>query len=165
MGEIDEENPCPQCGESTASLTERTEKDFKPVIPKDLQYDFKGGVEIRENKFIPKTAQERYETRKSETAQKRVSQNIPLDSILPTIENAVLDPASLKVYFQLSIEYQIILDKASNYQEGAYSWNMILPDRLQSYGLTEDTWDKISSIGDNDQAIQKHLSQLLKKIF
>ena len=164
MGEIDEENPCTHCG-NVASLTERTEKDFKPIIPKDLQYDFKGGVGDRENKFIPKTAQERYETRKSETAQKRVSQNIPLDSILPTIENAVLDPASLKVYFQLSIEYQIILDKASNYQEGAYSWNMILPDRLQSYGLTEDTWDKISSIGDNDKAIQKHLSQLLKKIF
>ncbi len=164
MGEIDEDNPCTHCG-NIASLTERTEKDFKPIIPKDLQYDFRGGVGTSENKFIPKTAQERYETRRSETAQKRVSQNIPLDAILPTIKNATLDPASQKVYFQLSIEYQIILDKAPNYQEGAYSWNTILPDRLQSYGLTEDTWDKISSIGDNDKAIQEHLSQLLKKIF
>ncbi len=168
--EIDKDNPCPHCG-NTESLTERTETDIKPVIPEDLQYDFKKGEDDLNNKFIPRTLQEIYENINSSSidlkriAPKRVSQDIPLDSIIPTIDNVSLDPASQKVYFQLSIEYQIILDKAPNYQEGVYRWNLLLPDRLQSYGLTEDAWKIISAIGDLDDKIQEHLSYLLKKIF
>ncbi|MFX0086293.1 MAG: hypothetical protein ACFFAU_11475 [Candidatus Hodarchaeota archaeon] len=168
--EIDKDNPCPHCG-NTESLTERKEVDFKPVIPEDLQYDFKKGEEDLNNKFIPRTPKELYGTINyspfvlPKPAPKRVSQDIPLDSIIPTIDNVSLDPASQKVYFQLSIEYQIILDKAPNYQEGVYRWKLLLPDRLQSYGLTEDVWKRISAIGDLDDKIQEHLNYLLKKIF
>jgi hypothetical protein len=168
--EIDKDNPCPHCG-NTESLTERTDDDFKPVIPEDLQYDFSKGGGNQNNRFIPMTPQEIYRTTNltnvdiPRTAPKRVSQDIPLESIIPTIENVSLDPASQKVYFQLSIEYQIILDKAPNYQEGVYRWNLLLPDRLQSYGLTEDAWHKISAIGDADDKIQEYLSHLLRRIF
>ena len=172
MGDIDKGNPCPHCG-NTQSLTERTEEDFKPVIPEDLQYRFDRQVKDPENKFIPKTAQEIYRTTPEDksgvdlgnSSPKQISQDIPLDPIRPTIENASLDPASQKMYYQLSIEYQIILDRAPNYQEGAYRWNLLLPDRLRSYGLTEDAWQNISSIGDSDPNIQKQLNFILKKIF
>ncbi len=172
MGEIDKDNPCPHCG-ITQSLTERTEEDFKPVIPEELQYRFDREGKDPGNKFIPKTAQEIYRTTPEDkssadldqSAPKRVSQDIPLDPILPTIENASLDPASQKVYYQLSIEYQIILDRAPNYQEGVYRWSLLLPDRLQNYGLTEDAWQNISSTGDSDPKIQEHLGLILRKIF
>ena len=172
MGELDKGNPCPHCG-NTQSLTERTEEDFKPVIPKELQYNFDSKIKDLNNTYVPKTAQKvngttPEVTMSSDTAQpvqKRISQDIPLDPILPTIKNASLDPASQKVYYQLSIEYQIILDRAPNYQEGVYRWNLLLPDRLQSYGLTEDAWQNISSVGDSDPKIQAQLSLILRKIF
>ncbi|MHA2304946.1 MAG: hypothetical protein ACXACU_06085 [Candidatus Hodarchaeales archaeon] len=182
MGEIDKSNPCPHCG-TAQSLTEREEEDFKPVIPEDLQYRFdqreKDPINIYIPKsdptdiYLPKSLQKIYgttprvttSTDKAQPAQKRISQDIPLDHVLPTIENASLDPASQKVYYQLSIEYQIILDRAPNYQEGVFRWSLLLPDRLQSYGLTEDAWYNISSTGDRDPLIQKQLSLILKKIF
>lgn len=96
---------------------------------------------------------------------KRVSQDIPLEDILPIIENVSLDPASQKVYFQLSIEFQIILNNAPNYREGLYRWSLLLPERLQNYGLTEEAWGEIARQGDADAKIQENLTHLIKKIF
>ena len=70
-----------------------------------------------------------------------------------------------KVYLQLSLEFRIILDKAPNYQEGMRNWTLILQERLQSYGITRETWDRISSIGDKDQGLQDYLKVLIRKIF
>ena len=176
---LDEDNPCPHCG-NIQTLTDRTEDDFKPIIPKDLQYDFRGEMGANSNIFIPPTPQEIHGNesglpkppgmdtdlpRPPQPAMKRISQDIPLDNIIPTIEDVSLDPASQKVYFQLSIEFQIILNKASNYRQGLFRWNLLLPDRLQEYGLTVEAWKGIAAQGDADERIQEQLNRLLRSIF
>lgn len=208
MMKLDEDNPCPHCG-NIETLTDRTEDEFKPIIPQELQYNFGKKETDSLNVYIPPTPQEMYgthispsepqktvaspldsqetglslsesqkvvgppEPQETETglplppkvAKKRMSQDIPLDSIIPTIDGVSLDPASQKVYFQLSIEFQIILNNASNYREGLSRWKVLLPDRLQNYGLTEDAWEKITQQGDTDEKIQEHLTNLIKVIF
>ena len=77
----------------------------------------------------------------------------------------ILPITEQKVYLQLSLEFRIILNKAPNYQDGMRNWILILQERLQSYGLTRENWDRISSIGDQDPALQKYLDQLIGKIF
>ncbi|MHA1972520.1 MAG: hypothetical protein ACTSW1_05995 [Candidatus Hodarchaeales archaeon] len=174
---LDEKNPCPHCG-STEALTKKN-IEVKPVIPKDLQYDFARDTQTSPGLYHPSVQKEIYETPFPKSSDlvgslselgikqtpKRVSQNLPLESLFPDLKNVSLDPASLKVYFQLSIEFQIILDKALNYQEGMYRWNLLLPDRLQEYGLTLEAWEHISSLGDNDPVIQEQLNAIIKKIF
>lgn len=169
----EDEFVCPHCG-SQATLTERTENDFKAIIPKDLQYNWQKGVKETTNVYLPPSPQELYSDKpttdlssQANITQKRVSQNIPLESILPTVEDpsVKLDPASQRVYYQLSIEFQIVLDKASNYRDGVHRWNLILPDRLQNYGLTKEAWERISRTGDSDPKIQEQLNKILKRIF
>ncbi|MHA2202726.1 MAG: hypothetical protein ACW991_03475 [Candidatus Hodarchaeales archaeon] len=180
---MDEDNPCPHCG-NIETLTDRNDGEFKPVIPKDLQYDFHKEVGDQSNIFVAPTPQEIYgegdsstddslpgppqsiqANTQSEGSPTRISQDIPLEPLIPTLDNVSLDPASQKVYFQLSIEFQIILNKASNYRQGVFRWNLLLPDRLQEYGLTIEAWQKIAAKGDADEKIQEHLNQLLRSIF
>ncbi len=171
---LDEDNPCPHCG-NMETLTDRLEEDFRPVIPKDMQFDFHKEIGDDTNIYIAPTPQETYGTEGElpkppemqetpDLAPKRVSQDIPLEDIFPIIENVSLDPASQKVYFQLSIEFQLILNKASNYRQGLFRWNLLLPERLQEYGLTEEAWQKIAAMGDGDEKIQEQLNRLLKSI-
>ncbi len=171
---LDEDNPCPHCG-SFKTLSERTEKDFKTIIPADLQYDWTKDITDNSNIYRAPTSQETFTPPKKEFPSKkdisvitpitkRVSLDLPLNTILQTIEHPRLDPASQKVYYQLSVEFQIILDKAPNYREGVYRWNLLLPDRLQAYGLTNDAWNRISRIGDSDPKIQEHLNHILKEL-
>lgn len=165
---LDEDNPCPHCG-SIETLSERTEKDFKAVIPADLQYDWQKDITDDSNVYRVPTPQEMYSPPKKRISvitpvQKRVSLDLPLNSILQTVDHPTLDPASQKVYYQLSVEFQIILDKAPNYREGVYRWNLMLSDRLQEYGLTQDAWNRISSIGDTDPKIQEQLNEILKRL-
>jgi hypothetical protein len=209
---LDEDNPCPHCG-NIETLTDRTDDDFKPVIPEDLQFDFKKGAGAKNNVFVAPTLQEIYgepdsptdtglprppqpvqsknqselpkvsqlppnaypeglpappqpaQFEQTESSPTRISQDVPLESLFPTLENVSLDPASQKVYFQLSIEFQIILNKASNYRQGMFRWNLLLPDRLQEYGLTEEAWHIIAAQGDADERIQEHLNKILRAIF
>ena len=210
---LDEDNPCPHCG-NIETLTDRTDKDFKPVIPQDLQFDFQKGVKAKSNVFISPTPQEIYgdsdsstneelpgppqpvqpnqsmelegpprplesisypeglpippqpvHSSKPESSPTPISQDVPLESLFPTLDDVSLDPASQKVYFQLSVEFQIILNKASNYRQGMYRWNLLLPDRLQEYGLTEEVWQMIAAQGDADEKIQEQLSKILRAIF
>lgn len=196
---LDEDNPCPHCG-NIETLTERNDNEFKPVIPEDLQFDFRKGVGDKSNVFIAPTFQELYGKNGSfanketnshseglskplqpsesnsyregmpippqpENSPTHISQDIPLDSLFPILEDVSLDPASQKVYFQLSIEFQIILNKASNYRQGMYRWNLLLPDRLQEYGLTEEAWQMIAAQGDADEKIQEQLNKMLRAIF
>ncbi|MHA2246953.1 MAG: hypothetical protein ACXADY_18555 [Candidatus Hodarchaeales archaeon] len=172
---LDEDNPCPHCG-NVETLTDRNEDDFQAIIPQNLQFDFKKEISDERNVFSANNQQE-IDSNDVNSADidlpeppvivaKRISQDIPLESIMPKkLEGVSLDPASLRVYFQLSIEFQIILDKSANYRDGLYSWNLLLPERLQSYGLTNDSWKIISSVGDSDKEIQKHLTILIKKLF
>jgi len=70
-----------------------------------------------------------------------------------------------KIYLQLSLEFRIIIDRATNYQDGMRNWTLVLPERLQSYGLTREVWDRISAQGDRDARLQEQLRILIRKIF
>jgi len=80
------------------------------------------------------------------------------------IKDCELSATEQKVYLALSLEFQLILDKAPSFQMGAYHWNQILPDRLQKYGLTEEAWEKISNIGDNCEPLQEELAKLVDEL-
>ncbi|MFX1512186.1 MAG: hypothetical protein ACFFCQ_06340 [Promethearchaeota archaeon] len=91
--------------------------------------------------------------------------NIPLGGELPPpISEIEISPTEQKIYFQLSIEYQIIISEASNYSEGIYNWNLILPQRLQAYGITQEVWEKIAAVADKNEIIQKNLNDLIDKL-
>ena len=173
---LDEHNPCPHCGNvEPLSKTRR----MSSVIPDDLQHDFKRDVtDLADRKSSlsfdtlygdyashPKISQLLRDYPKPKDPQtKPTSRNLPLEFLFPHLENLTLDPASLKVYFQLAVESQIIVTNARTFQEGMYHWSLILPDRLQEYGLTLDAWEEIQSIGDNDPIIQGELQKILKVI-
>ena len=61
----------------------------------------------------------------------------PQKRILPTIRNfpppipnIELTGTEQRVYLQLSLEFNIILDDAPSFQMGAYEWNLLLPRRI-----------------------------------
>jgi hypothetical protein len=173
---IDKRNPCPHCGNEEPLSKNRK---MKSVIPDDLQYDFKEKISDLANRTSSLTFDTLYGDLAShpkisqlitdkpkllDSQTKVVSQNLPLEFLFPHLENSTLDPASLKVYFQLAVEYQIIVKKAPTFQQGVYHWSLLLPDRLQEYGLTLDAWEKISSIGDNDPIIQGEVQKIIDAI-
>ncbi len=173
---MDKSHPCPHCGNEEPLTKDR---EIKSVIPDDLMHNFGEDLTDLANRISSLSFEEMYGDFASlpkisnlirkdlgaEKVQSRlVSQNLPLEFLFPHLENATLDPASLKVFFQLAIEYQIILKNASTFQEGMYRWSLLLPDRLQKFGLTLDAWDKISSVGDNDPIIQGELRKIMNMI-
>jgi hypothetical protein len=96
---------------------------------------------------------------------KKISFNVPTYlSTFPDLKKLDLTPTEQKLYLQLSLEYQIILDGAPSFQMGAYKWNKVLPQRLEMYGITSDEWERISEIGDSNDAIQDQLQQLAEKL-
>ncbi len=179
MGDLDAKNPCPHCGDIEPLTKDR---QFKPVIPKEYQYDFSKPIDDPANRQRPLNYEEIYGSNPSplprssdlvgslsdlgvKASPKRVSQQIPLEYMFPSLPNVTLDPASLKIYFQLSLEFQIILNNAPSYQEGVHRWSIMLPDRLQEYGLTEDAWKGISALGDRDPLIQAELTKIIQRVF
>ncbi|MFW9777868.1 MAG: hypothetical protein ACFFE8_03360 [Candidatus Heimdallarchaeota archaeon] len=102
---------------------------------------------------------------KAQTPSMKISSQLPLEHIFPdSIQESSLTPTEQKVYLQLALEYHIVLSRAGSYQEGVYRWSLILDDRLQGYGLTRETWDKIAAQGDQDEALLLELNQLIQKI-
>ncbi|UCG04258.1 MAG: hypothetical protein JSW11_09785 [Candidatus Heimdallarchaeota archaeon] len=89
-----------------------------------------------------------------------------LDSIEfpPPIENIELSPTEQRVYLQLSLKFQKMLDDAPSFQMGAYRWNQALPMILQRYAITADVWERISEIGDQDDDIQAQLNQMIEEM-
>lgn len=81
----------------------------------------------------------------------------------PPVPNIALSDTEQRVYLQLSIEFQMILEDAPSFQMGAYQWNLVLPSRLQSYALTEETWERLSSIGDSCDELQDQIALLMKE--
>ena len=173
---IDRRNPCPHCG-NEEPLTKN--RKIKSVIPDDLQHNFKEDTSDLANRTVSLTFDTLYGDlashpkisqlitdypRPPNAVSKLVSQNLPLEFLFPNLENSTLDPASLKVYFQLAVEYQIIVKSASSFQEGMSHWSLLLPDRLQEYGLTLDAWERISSVGDNDPIIQGELQKIMDAV-
>ena len=96
---------------------------------------------------------------------KKISFNVPTYlNAFPDLKKLDLTSTEQKLYLQLSLEYQIILDGAPSFQMGAYKWNKVLPQRLEMYGITPDEWERISEIGDSNDAIQDQLQQLIEKL-
>ncbi|MHA2224534.1 MAG: hypothetical protein ACXAC8_04990 [Candidatus Hodarchaeales archaeon] len=102
---------------------------------------------------------------KGSSVPKKLSFNTPtyLD-FLPPIKSLELTPTEQKLYLQLSLEFQIVLDNAPSFQMGAYKWNQVLDERLQKYGLTAEEWERITNIGDSNKKIQEQLNALFEKL-
>lgn len=88
-----------------------------------------------------------------------------LDSVTFVPVECPLSITEQRVYLILSLEYQKILDDAPSYQVGAYRWNKILSSRLLRHGLTPENWERLSTIGDNDDKLQDALNKIIEKIF
>ena len=89
---------------------------------------------------------------------------IPIIKSFPvhiSIEKCELTPTEQRVYLQLSLEFSLILDEAPSFQMGAYEWNLILPERLQTFALTADAWERLSTIGDISEELQQQLADLV----
>lgn len=102
---------------------------------------------------------------KMSSTPKKISFNVPTYlEFLPPLKLSNLPPTEQKIYLQLSLEFQIVLNHAPSFQMGAYKWNQMLPQRLEMYGITSEEWERISAIGDNSDEIQDQLSQLIEKL-
>lgn len=84
-----------------------------------------------------------------------------ITSFPPPLANCSLTPTEQRVYLQLSLEFSLILEEAPSFQMGAYQWNLILPERLQTFALTVETWERLSSTGDGDEELQNQLTILI----
>ena len=62
------------------------------------------------------------------------------------------------------MEFRRLIDETENYLIAANKWYQTLPDRISSFGLTKDDWDRISAIGDNNEGIQNQVIQLIKRL-
>ncbi|OLS26784.1 MAG: hypothetical protein HeimC3_06760 [Candidatus Heimdallarchaeota archaeon LC_3] len=155
-GKLEKDHPCPHCG-SENTLIDREEKEIKPVIPEEFQFDYTSQP-VDYNKPPPLQTES--------TSSIRISGEIPLESFFPpSIPDSILPVPEQRLYLQLSLEFRIIIDRASSYEDGMRNWSIVLPDRLQNYGLTRDAWDRIALLGDRDQKIQEQLKWLIRKIF
>ena len=83
----------------------------------------------------------------------------------PPIKHNQLTPTEQRVYLQLSLEFQKMLDEAPSFQMGAYQWNQKLPEILQRYAITLEVWERISEIGDKDEDIQTQLNELIEEMY
>ncbi len=154
-GKLEKGHPCPHCGNED-SLSDRTEGDYRSLFSNEIQQDYNP----------PPSNYSNQNTAPQTKNSIRLYTDLPLEFLFPQgVSNSILPITEQKVYLQLSLEFRIILNKAPNYQDGMRNWILILQERLQSYGLTRENWDRISSIGDQDPALQKYLDQLIGKIF
>ncbi|MFX1286767.1 MAG: hypothetical protein ACFFB5_24225 [Promethearchaeota archaeon] len=80
------------------------------------------------------------------------------------IKHIELSPTEQRVYLQLSLEFQKVLDDAPSFQMGAYKWNQKLPEILQRYALTPDSWERISEIGDLNEELQAQLNEMIEEM-
>jgi hypothetical protein len=101
----------------------------------------------------------------SDKIPKKISFEVPTYlNFLPPIKKLDLTPTEQKLYLQLSFEFQIVIDNAPSFQMGAYKWSQLLPNRLHKYGITNEEWERISTIGDSCNEIQDQLTVLIEKL-
>ncbi|MFX1513531.1 MAG: hypothetical protein ACFFCQ_13180 [Promethearchaeota archaeon] len=174
---LDEDNPCPHCG-NKLTLTDRNDGEIKPIIPEEFQADFTKPLDLSERSLSDidpfyLQAQKQTQTPTQDynynepicSTPLKLRQDLPLEAVLPpSLPDVPLTATEQKVYLQLSVEFHIIMDRAENYRTGLYNWNLILPERLQEYGLTNDAWERIAAIGDNDEKLQRQLNDLLQRL-
>ena len=102
---------------------------------------------------------------KSINTTRKISLNIStiLES-LPQIKRCDLSPTERKIYLTLAVDFKNIVNRSESYQEAVKKWNTELEERLQSYGLTNDEWERISVIGDSCEEIQDQMNGLIRKL-
>ncbi len=155
-GKLEKGHPCPHCGNEN-TLTDRDEEEIKPIIPEEFQFDYTSGP-VDYNQPPPLQTES--------TPSLRIGNDIPLESFFPpSVPDSGLPAPEQKLYLQLSLEFRILIDRAPSYEEGMRNWSIVLPDRLQNYGLTRDAWDRIALVGDRDPKLQEQLKWLIRKIF
>lgn len=103
---------------------------------------------------------------KASSKPEKISLNISsiLES-LPSIKKSDLTPTEQKAYLHLSIEFKRMVDSTENYLIAANKWSQSLPKKLANLGLTEEEWDRISIIGDNDKEIQNQVIKLIERLY
>ena len=97
----------------------------------------------------------------SQTDSRPHMKKMPLITAFPPTVESELTPTEQRVYLQLSLEFSLVLDDAVSFQMGAYEWNLILPDRLQTFALSADAWERISALGDDCEELQNQLAELV----
>lgn len=83
---------------------------------------------------------------------------------LPQIKKVDLTPTEQKVYLRLAVDFKSMVGKSESYLKAVHKWNNELDERLQSFGLTNDEWGRISVIGDNTKEIQDQVNELIRKL-
>ncbi len=74
-----------------------------------------------------------------------------------------LKETEIRVYLIVSLIYEKVMDESESFEVGFYKWGKMLPQILEIFGLTEDYWEWMATIGDNDETIQKRLDDLRQK--
>lgn len=153
-GKLEPGHPCPHCGNED-SLGDRQEGEYKSIFSSEIEQDFSKPVDYSAN-YTPSNTNGSF----------KLYTDLPLEFLFPTgVDGASLPVTEQKVYLQLSLEFMIILNRSSDYQEGMRNWQAVLPERLQAYGLSREVWDRISFAGDRDVKLQEQIKILVKKIF
>ncbi|MHA1974587.1 MAG: hypothetical protein ACTSW1_16425 [Candidatus Hodarchaeales archaeon] len=94
-----------------------------------------------------------------------IEERLPLEDIISKyVVDASLSATEQKIYYQLVIEFQIILSKSPSFQKALFTWDYLLDDRLQEYGLTRNVWDRIQIQAKKDPKIKAQYDKLVAKI-
>jgi hypothetical protein len=83
---------------------------------------------------------------------------------LPQIKKVDLSPTEQKIYLRLAVDFESMSNHSESYLKAVNKWNNELDERLQSFGLTNDEWKRISVIGDNTKEIQDQVNELIEKL-
>lgn len=77
-----------------------------------------------------------------------------------------LSETEKKAYFELSLHYKLTIMAIKNLSHAIKVWlGSILPILLEKHSITREEWDRIGSIGDNNQKLEKELEQKWKLFF
>lgn len=137
-------------------MTDRTESEFRSIFATEIDSSYQQSPNNNSN----------YQQSPSTNQPVRLYTDLPLEFLFPQgTSSSALPITEQKIYLQLSLEFRIIQTRASSYEEGMRNWFLVLPERLQSYGLNMETWNRISYQGDQDQGLQEFLTKLVRKIF
>lgn len=137
-------------------MSERTEHDFRSIFSNEIDTSY---TKVEEQAMNQGNYQD-------QSPPIQLFTDLPLEFLFPNgVDDSILPITEQKLYLQLSLEFRIILDRSSSFHEGMQRWSIILPERLQNYGLTKDAWDRISAIGDRDSRLQEQLNGLILRIF
>ncbi len=78
-------------------------------------------------------------------------------------ERTQLEETEIRVYLVVSLIYEKVMDEAQSFEQGFYRWGQMLPQILEIFGLSEEYWEWMATIGDNNEEIQQRLEALRER--